>query len=300
MKSLRQSEKVKKIDLHMHTLLSDGTDSLEEIIQNVRAAGLVLFSVTDHDSIRAGVEVPPLLAELPADRCPAFIRGVEFSCKDEQGKYHILGYGYDPDIPGIREVVDKGHALRMQKTKARLDFLEEEFGFSFPEDEVRELLAMDNPGKPHIANMMIRHGYAESIKQAISDYINKKKLRNAHVRPEEAIAGILASGGIPVLAHPSYGDGDDLILGEEMDRRLRRLMEFGVEGVEAFYSGFSAKIQSEVLGLAEKYNLYVTAGSDYHGGNKMISLGWTNLEEMPEAPAGLLRFLESVQMIGKL
>ena len=287
---------MKKIDLHTHTIFSDGTDSPSEIIEKACAAGLDLLSVTDHDSIRAGLEIPSLLKQLPADQRTAFIRGVEFSCRDELGKYHILGYGYDPDIPGIAEVVAKGHEMRMQKTNARLAFLEEAFGFKFTEEEVEELLARDNPGKPHIANLMVLHGYASDKKDAISNYINKKKLKNVHVHPQEAIEGILKSGGIPVLAHPSYGDGDQLIIGEEMEQRLLRLMDFGLKGLEAFYSGFTPKIQSETLLLAERYDLYVTAGSDYHGGNKMIDLGWTNLEDLSEAPPGLLRFLEDVEI----
>lgn len=287
---------MKKIDLHTHTIFSDGTDSPSEIIEKARAAGLDLLSVTDHDSIRAGIEIPSLLKQLPAEQRIAFIRGVEFSCRDELGKYHILGYGYDPDVPGIAEVVAKGHEMRMQKTKARLAFLEEAFGFKFTEEEVEELLAKDNPGKPHIANLMVLHGYASDKKDAISNYINKKKLKNVHVHPQEAIEGILKSGGIPILAHPSYGDGDQLIVGEEMEQRLLRLMDFGLKGLEAFYSGFTPKIQSETLLLAERYDLYVTAGSDYHGGNKMIDLGWTNLEDLSEAPPGLLRFLEDVEI----
>lgn len=287
---------MKKIDLHTHTIFSDGTDSPSEIIEKAREAGLDLLSVTDHDSIRAGIEIPSLLEQMPAEQKTAFIRGVEFSCRDERGKYHILGYGYDPDIPGIAEVVAKGHEMRMQKTKARLAFLGEEFGFDFTEEEVEELLARDNPGKPHIANLMIQHGYASDKKEAISNYINKKKLKNVHVHPQEAIEGILKSGGIPVLAHPSYGDGDQLIVGEEMEQRLLRLMDFGLKGLEAFYSGFTPKIQSETIALAERHDLYITAGSDYHGGNKMIDLGWTNLEDLSEAPPGLLRFLEDVEI----
>ena len=282
---------MKKIDLHMHTLISDGTDSLDDIIRKVREAGLDLFSVTDHDSIKGGILVPSMLAAVPSEKRTPFLRGVEFSCKDELGKYHILGYGYDPAVSGIAEVVFKGHELRMRKTRARISFLQERFGFSFSEEEVQELLTKDNPGKPHIAKLMVQHGYAENIKQAISEYINKKEFENVHVHPEEAIEGILKSGGIPILAHPSYGDGDELILGEEMDQRLRRLMEFGIKGVEAYYSGFTPKIQEEVLNFADQYDLYVTAGSDYHGGNKMVELGWTNLDDVADAPAGLARFL---------
>ncbi|MBR0126653.1 MAG: hypothetical protein IJL99_00165, partial [Firmicutes bacterium] len=67
---------------------------------------------------------------------------------------------------------------------------------------------------------------------------------------------------------------------------------------EAYYSGFTPKIQDEILALAEKYDLYVTAGSDYHGDNKrMIDLGWTNLEDMNGGPAGLKRFLQDVDIL---
>ena len=284
---------MKKIELHLHTTLSDGTDTLEEIIRKVSAAGIDLFSVSDHDSIRAGVAVPELLNE----DAPAFIRGVEFSCKDEKGKYHILGYGYDPSIPGIGEVVAKGHSLRMKKTYARLQFLQDEFGFSFPQSAIDELLKNDNPGKPHIAAMMVKYGYATDVQQAIKEFINKKSFANVHVAPEEAIQGILQSGGIPVLAHPAYGDGDDLILGEELDERIQYLMGFGLAGLEAYYSGFSIKIQQQVLELAEKHGLYVTAGSDYHGRNKLVILGDTNLDDISDGPAGMQRFLEDVEIL---
>lgn len=286
-----------KIDLHLHTQISDGTDSLTEIIENVRKAGLDLFSVTDHDSIKAGIMIPPMLEALEPEQRTAFVRGIEFSCEDEMGKYHILGYGYNSAVSGIAEVVEEGHRMRMRKTKARLQFLQKEFNFRFTEDEIDELLSKDNPGKPHIANLMIGHGYANDIQDAIKNYINKKEFQNEHVRPEDAIKGILKSGGIPVLAHPTYADGDGLILGEEMEQRLQHLIGFGLAGVEAYYSGFSPKIQSECLAFADQFDLYITAGSDYHGGNKMIEIGWTNLEDMAEAPPGLLRFLQDVDII---
>ena len=286
-----------KIDLHMHTTVSDGTDSLEEIIKKVMDAGIDLFSVTDHDAIKGGMNIPPMLTVADPKRKLSFIRGVEFSCKDEKGKYHILGYGYNPYIPGISELVTEGHELRMKKTRARLEFLKEQYGFEFSDEDIWYILNRDNPGKPHIANMMVQYGYANDVKEAISDYINKKKFENVHVRPEEAIQGILKSDGIPVLAHPAYGDGDDLVMGEELDQRIQYLMDFGLKGVEAFYSGFTPKIEGEVLDLADKYNLYVTAGSDYHGKNKIVGLGWTNLDDMSEVPAGMTRFLEDVEIL---
>ena len=278
------------IDLHMHTTVSDGTDTPREILANVKAAGIEMFSVTDHDAIKAG----QIIRKLLKPEAPIFVTGVEFSCKDEQGQYHILGFGYDPNGRAIQQVVTYGHQLRMKKVLARLDFLKKTFGFIFPEDEVERLIALDNPGKPHIGNLMVKYGYAESKEQAIKEFINQIHFGSEYVRPEQAIEGILASGGIPVLAHPCYGSGDQLILGEEMDERLQRLMAFGLKGVEAYYSGFSQKLRDQMLTLAGRYDLYVTAGSDYHGTNKLIELGDTGLDSADAWPEGLRRFVDDV------
>ena len=278
-----------RIDLHMHTTVSDGSDTPEAIVANVRDAGITVFSITDHDAIKGCQTVQDRLKQ--GD--PAFICGVEFSCKDDRGQYHILGYAYDPDSKSIQDVVDRGHSLRMKKVKARLDFIKDAFGFVFPEGEIRNLLAMDNPGKPHIGNLMVKHGYAATKEIAIREYINRIHFRSEYVRPEEAIAGILGAGGIPVLAHPFFGSGDQLIVGAEMEDRLKRLIGYGLRGVEAFYSGFSAKLTGEMLALAERYDLYVTAGSDYHGANKLIALGDTGMEAHAPIVPGMKRFLRA-------
>ena len=280
------------IDLHMHSNVSDGSDTPEEIISHVKDAGIGLFSLTDHDAVKGCAIVR---SNLKAGD-PAFICGAEFSCKDTLGSYHILGYGYDPESPRINALVEKGHGLRMKKVTARLDFIRNEFGFVFPEEEIRTLLAMDNPGKPHIGNLMVKYGYAGSKEEAIRDYIDQLRIRNEYLGPEEAISQILAGEGIPVLAHPFYGSGDQLILGEEMENRLKRLIGFGLRGVEAFYSGFSPKLISQMLDYAEKYQLYVTAGSDYHGKNKLVRLGDTGMAENAVPVPGMERFLDTVQI----
>ena len=280
----------RKIDLHMHSIVSDGTDSPAQLLDNVREAGLDLFALTDHDAIKGSEAVRSILKA--GD--PAFLTGVEFSCRDEEGKYHILGYGFDPESESFRQLVARGHGYRMKKVRARMEFLKKEFGFEFSEEEYTALYALDNPGKPHIGNLMVKYGYAQSKESAIRDFINKLRIRSDYVRPEEAVRGILGGGGIPVLAHPAYGSGDELIIGEDMDRRLRRLMDFGLQGVEAFYSGFTAKLREQMLEFAARYGLYVTAGSDYHGTNKMISLGDTGLADADEWPEGLRRFLADV------
>ena len=283
-----------KIDLHMHSAVSDGSDTPGEIISRVKQAGIGLFSLTDHDAEKGCGIIQSLLKEDD----PAFICGVEFSCKDDQGSYHILGYGYDPDLPAIKALVEKGHSLRMKKVTARLDFIKNEFGFVFPQEELQKLLAMDNPGKPHIGNLMVKYGYAATKEEAIIDYIDKLRIRNEYLSPEEAISGILAGKGIPVLAHPFYGSGDQLVIGQDMEERLKRLTGFGLQGVEAFYSGFSPKLIEHMLGFADYYHLYVTAGSDYHGKNKLEALGDTGMNANSRLVPGMERFFEDVKIYG--
>ncbi len=282
-----------RIDLHMHSAVSDGSDPPQELISRVKEAGIGLFSLTDHDAAKGCGIIRSHLKE--GD--PAFINGVEFSCKDALGSYHILGYGYDPELPQISALVEKGHSLRMKKVTARLDFIKNEFGFGFSEEDRKELLSMDNPGKPHIGNLMVKYGYAKTKEEAILQYIDKLRIRNEYLSPEEAVSGILAGRGIPVLAHPFYGSGDQLILGEEMEERLKRLQGFGLQGVEAYYSGFSPKLIAQMLKLAERYQLYVTAGSDYHGKNKIVRLGDTGMEANEAPVPGMERFLDAVEMI---
>ncbi len=257
-----------KIDLHMHTTMSDGTDTPQEIIGKVREAGIEIFSVTDHDAIKGCV----MIKEALEDGDPAFITGVEFNCRDEEGKYHILGYGYDPEAEAINRVVDMGHGYRMEKVRARLDFLKEEFGFEFPKDDVDALLALNNPGKPHIANLMVKHGFAKDKEKGI-ELIDRKRFTDKYIRPETVISAIIESGGTPVLAHPSYGSGNEIIIKDELTHRVERLKGYGIKGLEAYYSGFTKVLRDEVLALADRFGLFVTAGSDYHGANKLVVLG---------------------------
>ena len=292
----------KHIDLHMHSTCSDGTDEPLELLEKVRETGLNMFSLTDHDATSGCETILKKLADSPAAGGDAgfyFLAGAEFSCQDFGGKYHILGYGYDPDADSIRRLVKAGHELRMKKLDGRIKFLKEKFGFVFSKEDIEKVKSLSNPGKPHLAQLMIRYGYVKTKKEAFHEYLNKKRFRSSHIKPEDAIEGILGAGGIPVLAHPSYGDGDQIIVGKELRERIEYLMQMGIEGLEAYYSGFTPKLEDELLGYAAEYDLYVTAGSDYHGTNKLIPLGETNLEDIADAAPGLTRFMTKVIEEGK-
>ncbi|WP_026651614.1 PHP domain-containing protein [Butyrivibrio proteoclasticus] len=284
------TEGIRKFDFHMHTTVSDGTDTPAEILDKVVEKGIDLFAVTDHDAIKGCKE----LKELVSSRDVRFVCGAEFSCKDEGGKYHILGYNYDPDSDAIVSLVEKGHKLRLHKLDNRLAFLKSEFGFEFPKEDIDYLYGLDNPGKPHIGNTMVKLGFAPSKEVAIKEFINKKRFATEYLTPGEAIEAIKAAGGIPVLAHPCYGSGDQLILGFDLASRVQFLMDMGLQGLEAHYSGFAPKLTASVISLAKENNLYITAGSDYHGKNKMVELGDVGAINYDELEPELVRFIEAV------
>ena len=277
------------IDLHMHTKRSDGNDTPEELLVKVRDTGIGIFSVTDHDTIAGSLAVERLMTGAEVE--PRLIRGVEFSCKDGEGKYHILGYGYDPEHPALRETLAEVRGIRLAKAKGRVAFLKEQFGIVLPEDKLEWFYSLESPTKPVLGSLMADCGLAADQGEAISRYIDKYK-HNFYLAPERAVAGIKAAGGVPVLAHPSFGDGSQYITGGAMEDRIRRLMGFGLEGLEVYYSEFGPELIGELLGYAEEYSLYVTAGSDYHGSDHHGDIAVTHLPGRDEWPAGLVRFLE--------
>ena len=283
--------------MHMHTTTSDGTDTPEMLLTKIREKNIDMFAITDHDAISACDDMWILLKKEErkgAKKLPVFVNGVEFSCEDNYGKYHILGYAYDAYHPAIRKLVDFAHDMRMTKLKQRIDFLADRFEIVLPEEDVKGLFSLKNPGKPHIGNLLAKYGYAENKDAAIRNYLNGITYQGrVHVFPEEAVEAIIKAGGIPVLAHPAYGDGTQRPDDQEMHRRIKALKLCGLMGLEAYYSVFSKEETARMLAFAEAYDLMVTAGSDYHGTNKTVHLGQTGLERTEDGGSRMKAFIEA-------
>ena len=171
------------------------------------------------------------------------INGVEFSCKNEGGKYHILGYGYRLDGKTICDLAGKTHQMRMEKARGRLKVLKAKYGYSFSDEDKEKLLSLDNPGKPHIGNLMVQYGYASSKDEAIENVLNDIHVHTGSIKPEEAILAIRESGGLAILAHPPFGNGSQYITGEKLKERILRLKNLGLDGLETWYSGYDAKLR---------------------------------------------------------
>ena len=262
-----------KIDLHIHTTASDGSDSPQRLAELVAAAGLTCFAVTDHDTIAGALEMERMV---PAG--VHFLRGVEFSCTSPAGKCHILGYGYDPDHPAFRAALEEGRQLRLAKMKLRLQALERDHGIVLTPGELDRLWAQNSPGKPHLGGILRDRGLAPDLDSAIRTYLRDVPGRD-RIEAETAVRAITASGGTPVWAHPLGGEGEKRRTPEKFSALLELLLGYGIRGMECWYSRYCLADVDFLRTQAQKHGLLVTGGSDYHGTNKKdLLLGQLNTE----------------------
>lgn len=256
------------VDLHIHSCYSDGTDTSEELIKKLKTKSVSVFSVTDHDTVDFYDNIDyGSLDEL------RLITGVEFSCRTKVRKCHILGYGFDRNNNRIRELILKGQELRKSKLIKRLEYLEKTCGIVFEQSDKNYLLAMKAAGKPHIAKIIVRMGLADTISGAIEKYMKSMPGGNDKLDAAEAISAIKAAGGIAVWAHPLGGEGEKHLSKEEFGNQLDLLKEFGIQGLECFYSRYNKEEIDYLCGIADSNELCKSAGSDYHGRVKNIEVG---------------------------
>lgn len=273
-------------DLHIHSTVSDGSDTPLELLEKIRQTDIDIFSLTDHDSYLGCQEI---LKQLRPDD-PVFLGGIELSCEDETGKYHILGYCYDVKKAAIRDAVEITNSARREKANNRIQFLEEEHNFRFTQEEIDTLLQNENPGKPHFVSLLLQKGYVSDRAEGFS-ILAEYHGRERRLTPEEAIDAILSADGIPVLAHGILADGSARLSEEEIAERVNRLKYFGLMGLEGYYSSYTKEQTDIMLSLAQKNNLMITAGSDYHGKNKTVPLGDSGTPE----PTRMERFYRAAQ-----
>ena len=257
------------VDLHMHSTASDGSDSIPLLLENVKKAGLHTFAVTDHDTVAGSLEMERIMGpELE------FHRGIEFSCVSPEGKCHILGYDFDPDHPAFRGAIEEGRRLRAGKLRKRLDFLNKTFGITLTEEEMTWLLSQNSPGKPHLGKILVNRGMAPDLTTAIHTYISPCPGGDPRIPADMAVKAILASGGVPIWAHPLGGEGERHLTEGEFLAQLGELQKSGIRGFECYYSRYSEAERNFLLKKAGEHGLLVSGGSDYHGTNKKnIQLG---------------------------
>ena len=263
-----------KIDLHIHTNASDGTDSPEELLRKIQEVGIKKFAVTDHDTIKGALAMQNIITS-----DINFIKGIEFSCRTgNKVKCHILGLNYNENNSAFINSLTTGDKLRHEKFYKRIEFLRDKFNITFTDDEIKSLLQIPSVGKPHLGNLIVSKGYAKTRVEAIENIIDKCKTGNDKIDAELAINAINSSGGISIWAHPLGGEREDELPEQKFRETLSELISYGLQGLECFYSKYELEKCKWLEKIAKENNLRISGGSDYHGTNKSIPLGKLNAE----------------------
>jgi len=255
------------IDLHTHTTASDGTLSPKELVEHAYGSGLTAVAITDHDTIGGIEEALSQGKKIGLEVVP----GVEISV-DFHGEMHILGYFINLESPVLQETLEQLREYRKERNPQIIRKLND-LGFTITLEEVKEVARGAVIGRPHIAKVLLDKGYVQSLDQAFGEYLATGRpayVKKEKLTPQEAIAAIVSSGGLPVLAHPKYLG----LTREELHALLFSLTGVGLKGIEAYYTTHSSAETQFYLALAEQHGLAVTGGSDFHGSNKPdIELG---------------------------
>lgn len=251
----------KLIDLHLHSTASDGSMAPVELVEAAAKAGVSALALTDHDTTAGLGDAAAAAARLGLE----FIPGVELSCSTEYGQVDVLGYyaplddrAFEKKLADLKAARDRRNALILEKLA----------GLGLPLS-LEELMgeAGITIGRPHIASLMVKRGYVKSVREAFERFLGEGK--SAYVPKEDfspaGAVGLLASvGAVPVIAHPMLVRAP----WEWLDALVASLVPHGLAGLEAYHSEHDGRGVRSIVGLADKYGLIVTGGSDFHGAAK--------------------------------
>jgi 3',5'-nucleoside bisphosphate phosphatase len=275
----------KVIDLHTHSTVSDGSDPPEQIPALAAAAGCTAVALTDHDRLDGVGRAAGRAAALGIELVP----GCEISCELSPGTMHVLIYFVEPgDGPLQDELVRLQRARDDRNTQlvARL----QDLGLPVTLEEIEQEADGPGVGRPHVAAVLVRKGLATSIQDAFDRYLAKGKpgyVDKARLEADQAVRLALASGGVPVLAHPL----SLAMAPPEVERTVRELVGVGLAGIEAVYGRYTPEERASLCELARRHDLVATGGSDYHGSYKpdlAVGIGQGDLD-VPDGVVEQLR-----------
>lgn len=264
---------MKYIDLHVHSVCSDGTFTPEELVELALNNDLIAFALTDHDTVD-GVERAILAAK---DRNVEVIPGIELSCEytiepERKKEIHILGYQLDWKHPGLCEAltaVADERDNRNRKMCANLSAA----GYPIDYDSLVARFGNKILTRAHFARFLLEQGAIPSLDAAFKKILAQDGpyfVMRKYLTPKKGIELIRQAGGIPVLAHPLLYK----MSVTEIRNMIVELKEYGLKGIEALYSRNRGTDEAFVRKLADEYDLFITGGSDFHGTNKPdIELG---------------------------
>jgi len=257
------------IDLHTHSTASDGTMSPAALAAYAREKKLEALALTDHDTVEGLAEALAAGAQNGLEVVP----GIEISAEYPDSALHILGYYIDSTSPAFLKNISVLQQARADRNPGIVKKLQA-LGLQIEYDEIIAEAGGGQVGRPHFAQVLIKKGYVKTPKEAFDRYLAKgapaysDKFR---FPPGEAIGHIRNAGGIPVLGHPSTLNLPGI---RELESFVGAMVDHGLMGIEVYYSDHSASQIKVYEGIAQKFGLLITGGSDFHGYSiKGIDLG---------------------------
>ena len=245
---------IQKADLHVHTTASDGAFSPSETVKLAAQKGISYLAITDHDTIAGLVEAAQECNKYELN----FFPGIEFSTIYEESEIHILGYNFDWTNKRMTETVVQLQNARVNRIKKMVAKLVD-LGINIRFEEVRQKVSAPNIGRVHVALVLMDKGIVSSIDEAFDKFLNRGCPAfepRYKLTPCLALKIIKEAKGIPVLAHPGLSGCDQII---------SLLVDKGLQGIEVFHPRHTKENEQIYLQIAQKYNLIVTGGSDFHG-----------------------------------
>ncbi len=241
------------VDFHSHTLESDGTLTPAELAAAMRARGVEIFSITDHDALGA---YPRLDGAAGA---ATIVSGIEINTTYRGNEVHVLGYGFPLDAAEIGSAIAENRNQRERRAE-RMTAQLRAAGYEIEPSDVRAVAGSERAalGRPHVARALIAKGYVADVESAFRQLLVPGKpgyVPQTYLRPQDAVALIARAGGVAVLAHPGRLRDESVI---------EELSEAGLGGIETFYPTHDANMVAHVRGIAARYGLVMTAGSDFH------------------------------------
>ncbi|MGI6588247.1 MAG: PHP domain-containing protein [Peptococcia bacterium] len=241
-------------DLHVHTTASDGAYSPSRIVKLAQKKRVSFLAITDHDTT-AGLEEA---AQECRKRKLNFFPGIELSTIYKEHELHVLGYNFNWTNAKMSKTVlelQQARRTRIEKMVTKLT----KIGINIEFEEVRKKSSAENLGRVHLALTLIDKGVVSSIDEAFKKYLNPgcpAFVPRYKLTPFMAIEIIKEAQGTPVLAHPGLVYCDELI---------PILIKKGLQGIEVFHPRHTRDEILLYFKIAQKYNLLVTGGSDFHG-----------------------------------
>lgn len=257
------------VDLHTHSSFSDGQHPPGELVRQAEKRALAAVALTDHDTLAGLGEASEAAADLPELR---FVPGIEVSARFPHGTLHILGLGIDRRAASIVELARRLRHARTERNPRMIDLLQR-LGVEVTMEDVRAAAGAGGPdderivGRLHMAEAIRRKGGAATVQDAFDRYVGRGApayVDKEKMDPAETISAIRAAGGAAVLAHPPQLALDE----DDLEQTLRRLVDLGLNGIEAYHSDHTPRQIRLYLQLARRYGLFVAGGSDFHGSTK--------------------------------